>query len=92
MAYSTLAFYGNTVFEQNRGRALVVSRIIISNDVLLTITVFKVLASRVDVSGSIQFVGNNVAGIHGGALYLASLSQMVLSPGSSLIFKDNTGM
>ena len=90
MTYSTVAFYDNTVFEQNRGRALEVS--IISNDVLLTITVFKALASRVDVYGSVQFVGNNVAGINGGALYLTSLSQMVLSPGSSLIFKDNTGM
>ena len=90
MTYSTVAFYDNTVFEQNRGRALEVSNI--SNDVLLTITVFKVLASRVDVYGSVQFVGNNVAGINGGALYLTSLSQMVLSPGSSLIFKDNTGM
>ena len=38
--------------------------IIISNDVLLTIIAFKVLASRVDVNGSVQFVGNNVAGIH----------------------------
>ena len=38
MAYSTLAFYGNTVFEQNRGKAIVVS--IVSNDVLLSITAF----------------------------------------------------
>ena len=36
MAYSTPAFYGNTVFEENRGRALVVS--IISDIVELTVT------------------------------------------------------
>jgi hypothetical protein len=73
-AYFPLAFSGNTVFEENRGRTLVV------------------VASRVNVNGSIEFVENNGAGIDGGALYLTSLSQMVLSPGANLTFERNMGV
>ena len=52
----------------------------------------KVVASRVNVNGSIEFVENNGAGIDGGALYLTSLSQMVLSPGANLTFERNMGV
>ena len=50
------------------------------------------VASRVDVDGSMLFVENNGAGIDGGALYLTSLSQMVLSPGANLTFEKNMGV
>ena len=52
----------------------------------------KVVASRVNVNGSIEFVENNGAGIDGGALYLTSLSQVVLSPGANLTFEGNMGV
>lgn len=50
------------------------------------------VASRVDVDGAMEFVENNGAGIDGGALYLTSLSQLVLSPGANLTFTNNTGV
>ena len=42
--------------------------------------------------GAVRFLGNNGAGIDGGALYLTSLSQVVLSPGANLTFEHNMGV
>lgn len=91
-AYFPVAFSGTNIFEQNRGRTLVVSKITNLSCQCLCIILPKVVASRVDVKGSIHFVENNGGGIDGGALYLTSLGQMVLSPGANLTFERNMGV
>ena len=44
------------------------------------------------VSGDMHFVANDGLGINGGALYLASLGQLLLSKGANFTFEENSGM
>ena len=50
------------------------------------------MESKIEVSGGIHFIENDGAAIAGGAMYLTSLSQIVLSPGANITFDGNIGM
>lgn len=93
VAYFPVAFNGSTVFQQNRGRTLVVSK---PKHTPLSFCLFicklKVVESKIEVYGGMHFIENNGAAIDGGAMYLTSLSQMVLSPGANITFDGNMGM
>ena len=58
----------------------------------IVLTIHKVLASEVEVHGSIRFIGNNGAGLDGGAMYFTSLGQMVLNAGANITFDRNMGV
>ncbi|XP_065897582.1 uncharacterized protein [Dysidea avara] len=51
----------------------------------------RALSSTLSFYGHVELGGNNVENYDGGALYLTSLSQMVLHSGAFLNFVDNTG-
>lgn len=52
----------------------------------------QVVGSVVNVRGAhLTFMGNNAGGSAGGAMYLTSYTQVVLSEGSTLDFINNIG-
>ena len=50
------------------------------------------IGALVKVSGGMHFVANDGGGINGGAMYLASLGQLLLSQGANFTFEGNSGM
>ena len=50
------------------------------------------IGALVKVSGGMHFVANDGAGINGGAMYLTSLGQLLLSQGANFTFEGNNGM
>ena len=52
----------------------------------------KVLASRIEVHGTVEFIDNDGAGVGGGALYLVSMAHLKLFQGANLTFVGNTGV
>ena len=52
----------------------------------------QAMASRVEIHGDIHFMKNDGVGIDGGAVYLTSLSQMVLYRGANISFDRNMGV
>ena len=44
------------------------------------------------VSGGMYFIANDGIGINGGALYLTSLGQLLLSKGANFTFRGNNGV
>ena len=96
-AYFPVSFNGSTVFQENRGRTLVVSKLSLPHFCLFIIFLtylckLKVVESKIEVYGGLHFIENDGAAIDGGAMYLTSLSQMVLSPGANITFDGNMGM
>jgi len=52
----------------------------------------KVIGSVVHVKGAhLTFMGNDAEGLAGGAMYLTSYTQVILSQGSTFDFINNTG-
>ena len=52
---------------------------------------FKAIGAVVEFTGNVSFTDNHAEGSDGGALYLLTSSQIMLSSGAHLEFVDNTG-
>ena len=46
---------------------------------------------RIALGGSLQFINNSNIGQVGGALYLSSLGQVILSDNVQVVFEGNSG-
>ncbi|XP_065906418.1 uncharacterized protein [Dysidea avara] len=53
--------------------------------------VIRAVASRIDLHGYVNFIGNNAEDFDGGSLYLFTFSQMNMTPDTHLTFANNTG-
>ena len=90
MPYIPVVMDGHNVFTNNTGATLRVGSYQNAAHVVMSLLV-QVIGATLTLNGTFEFIGNNADTSDGGALYVTSQGQLILTEGTAISFHGNHG-